>query len=1019
MCSIRVQLFNAPAVYVNGVKVLFPFRKAEALFYYLVVNRQASRDELVNILWGEQEERIARKNLRNAIYKIRKTLNADVIISPRKAIVMLNPAIDVETDLSHFTGKGKTAIDAYQGPFLKGFLVRDGDAFEEWMLKKRSQYQDYYVKLLYEEIEERSRTGLPVDEMALRLIEVDEFDEKAYRILMRHYADAGSYSKALELFERLSRILERELGVQPDDLTTSLYMDILNSRNQAAKTVKAERDSFFFGRQHELSRLHAAYNDFVETGRTRAVIITGEAGIGKTRLREVFLKRLGEDVCILESNCYQPEEEFLLKPWYPILSRLVTLVREEGLTLPEVWVHSIATFFPSFSLASEQPKSETEKPGNFDYQQAVDAIISVLACLEKHRTLVLVFEDLQWMDSMSRNLLMNILLARDLRIFFIGTSRTEYGWRTDSWLTPLAREDRLERIEIVRFTLEEAAEFASLYVPELQMKRQQIRKMYDDTEGNTFFMVEYLNSIREKGRFEEMSTKALDILKSRFVGVSQEGMKLLNLLSLFFHRVPVDTLVAVTGKDRNEIMETLEELELKGIVREVARPGKVSVEFTHQKLREFIYAQQSAFKRRLLHEKVAVVLERRLKNERRDIVHYSKLIHHFSEAGNTAKALRYRLKNLNVYLDYCHELFPEVVDFASQPEKNFIVTNDQLQKYFREIESLLGHLDISNGDSEVLADRMMFLHMKGRHLIRQGNYKEGVRLIKELAGLADGIGDKDFMIKACLQMIYYCIQTHRTVEMKEYLDAAVRLNGDDGSSETTGILLRLTGLYHLMLGESEKAEDLFHQSIRFFGGDKKVKEKYALNIAACYNYLGEIRRYRKEFGSALSYYAKALAISEEKRVYRSYSFFNTCAGQAALDMGDNERASYFLKRAVKYYKQSDLAWRRSVAEAYLALLLLHEGRYNEAYKYLESAETFAAKMQSPYESGLVWLVKAQTRAQMDHNLELAAVFRRKLNQTVSYYCHEGQKTLAAVPYCYESETLRKLEQADKKPLGIR
>ncbi|MEW6244490.1 MAG: hypothetical protein AB1497_09565 [Bacillota bacterium] len=508
-----------------------------------------------------------------------------------------------------------------------------------------------------------------------------------------------------------------------------------------------------------------------------------------------------------------------------------------------------------------------------------------------------------------------------------------------------------------------------------------------------------------------MSTKALDILKSRFVDVSPDGMKLLNLLSLFFHRVPVETLVAVTGKDRQEIMETLEELELKGIIREVARPGKVSVEFTHQKLREFIYVRQPGFKRRLLHEKVALVMERGLKNERRDIMQYSKLIHHFSQAGNTAKALRYRLKNLNIYLDYCHELFPEVSDSSGKPEKSFIVSNDQLHKYFREIENLLANLDVGNDDRQVLADRMTFLHMKGRHLIRQGDYEEGVRLIRELAVLAGEIGDRDFTIKACLQLIYYCIQTHRTAEMKEYLDAAARVNGDDRSSETTGILLRLTGLYYLMSGEPEKAEDLFYQSIRFFGSDKKSREKYALNIAACYNYLGEIRRYGQKFASALSYYARALAISEEKRVFRSYSFFNTCAGQAALDMGDKEKALYYLRRAVSHYQQSDLAWRRSVAEAYLALLLVQEGRYSEAYKHLESAAKFAAKMQSPYETGLVWLVRAQIRTQMNCNPELAAVFQQKLNKTVSHYCREGLKALAAVPYCYESETLKKLGQA--------
>jgi DNA-binding SARP family transcriptional activator len=1009
MSPIKVQLFGTPAVYADGAKVFFPFRKAEALFYYLVVNRQASRDELVNILWGELTEETARKNLRNALYKIKKAFNADVLVSPRKAVIMLNPALDLETDLAQFSGRGKTDLEVYQGPFLQGFLVRDGDAFEEWMLQKRNQYQERYVKLLYEEIKARNCAQLSVDEPALRLIEVDEFDEKAYRILMRHYADTGSYNKALELYERLCSILERELGVQPEEQTAALHLEILHKRDLVAKLVKAEREAFFFGRQQELNRLCRAFNDFLETGQSMAVLILGEAGIGKTRLKEVFFNNLRTDFCLLEANCYQAEEEFLLKPWHPIFSRLVTLVKEVELTLPVAWVSSIAAFFPSFALASAgQPEMETKEPGHYDYQYAIDAILSILALISKNRTLILALEDLQWMDTVSRNLLKNILLNRDLKLFFIGTSRSGYGTGTEGWLSPLAKEDRLERVELQRFSLEEVGEFATRYLSELKLTQQQVRKIFDDTEGNTFFLIEYLNSVRDKGRLGAMSHKALDILKSRFVDVSQDGMKLLNLLSLFFHRVPVDILLAVTGKDRQEIMEALEELELKGIIRETANPGKVSVEFTHQKLREFIYNQQPVFKRRQLHEKVALVLERNLRDEHRDILLYSKLIYHFSEAGNTAKTLKYRLKNLNLYLDYCHELFPTVIDFSGKPEKTFIVSNDQLLKYFREIESLLANLDAAGDDLQILEDRMSFLYLKGRHLIRQGDYKEGTRLIGELARLAGERDNRELIIKANLQLIYYCIQTHRVADMKHYLGVVTQVNENDQASETTGILLRLNGLCHLMSGELTNAEELFNQSIRFFSEANITREKYALNIAACYNYLGEIRRYGKEFAKALNCYDKALGISEEKKVFRSYSFFNTCAGQAALGLGDHARAFHYLKRAIKHYEQSDLIWRRSVAEAYLALLSVTEGGYNEAYRYLESAEKFADKMQNPYESGLIYLVKAQIRAKMHGNPELSAVFHQKLDKDLAFYCRQGLEVLEQVPYCYESKILKEL-----------
>jgi len=59
--KLEVFLFKTPQVLKNGSRVLFPLKKAEALFYYLVVNKQASRDELATLLWGELNEQNAKK----------------------------------------------------------------------------------------------------------------------------------------------------------------------------------------------------------------------------------------------------------------------------------------------------------------------------------------------------------------------------------------------------------------------------------------------------------------------------------------------------------------------------------------------------------------------------------------------------------------------------------------------------------------------------------------------------------------------------------------------------------------------------------------------------------------------------------------------------------------------------------------------------------------------------------------------------------------------------------------------
>ena len=61
MDVIRIKMFNIPSVYINDERLIFPFKKVEALFYYLLENKQATREELVALLWPEEREDIAKK----------------------------------------------------------------------------------------------------------------------------------------------------------------------------------------------------------------------------------------------------------------------------------------------------------------------------------------------------------------------------------------------------------------------------------------------------------------------------------------------------------------------------------------------------------------------------------------------------------------------------------------------------------------------------------------------------------------------------------------------------------------------------------------------------------------------------------------------------------------------------------------------------------------------------------------------------------------------------------------------
>lgn len=129
-----------------------------ALVYYILVKGTVMRDELSGILWGDKSDAIARKNLRNAIYETKKLLGPNVFVSPRKAIIKVNPDIDFKVDVTEFERDPGNQLDLYQGSFLQGFYVKDSPEYESWYLTERDRLEGLYLDVLFKS----SRKLLPL-----------------------------------------------------------------------------------------------------------------------------------------------------------------------------------------------------------------------------------------------------------------------------------------------------------------------------------------------------------------------------------------------------------------------------------------------------------------------------------------------------------------------------------------------------------------------------------------------------------------------------------------------------------------------------------------------------------------------------------------------------------------------------------------------------------------------------------------------------------------------------------------
>ena len=1015
--KLEVFLFKTPQVLKNGCKVLFPLKKAEALFYYLVVNKQASRDELATLLWGELNEQNAKKNLRNALYKLKITLGLDAVLSPQQQLLMLNTELEIMADLDLFINDTPQAIEAYTGDFLQGFLLKDADGFMEWQRQQGELYREILVARLNQKMDFhlQQKDHHMAEYYARKLIQVDEFEEAAYRLLMRTYADKGAFNKAIEVFNRLSRILEKELGITAEIQTTELFQEILEQRKTKTAVYQLKPQDYFYGRTAELKILNEEFSLFNKGRSSLSFVLTGEAGIGKTKLKEEFLKHLDLSGCfLLQTNCYQAEERYFLKPWNPVLSGVNTLIKQEEVAVPDLWKNIIAYIFPDIT-SDPLPLSvnPVEKVDVLKPKVIEDTIIGLINKVALIKPVLLIVEDLQWIDTMSLSLLSNMLLHMPPeKLFFLGTLRTGHHEELDRFISLMKRYQRLKKIEIERFNQAQMEEFITLALPNFSWSEQQKQHLYEETEGNTFFLMEYVNSVREKANVNMITPPGVqDILQSRVMDISPEGKKILNLASLFFDDASLDILAGVMGRSDLQIIDVIEELKHKNIIREIAESHSIKYTFTHHKLREYIYKQLSMARRRALHQKVALILETSLRNDKRDILLYPKLIYHFSHARDINSTLRYRIKNASLYLDFRHELFPELKDGAVGKDQQLLLTRELANHTMEEITDLLA--EVGSGDTatnELKKRRIEFFHLKGRYLILEGEYDEGVKCIQKMITEALAIGEHLFAVKGYVQMIFFGRQTHNLKVMEHNLALAFPLAQRYSYENNVAQLLRLKGLHRMMAGAYHQAEVFFKESIAIFSRLNDKIDQYSLSIAAAYNYIGDIRRCKKQFAEALKYYSRAIKIAREKNAFSSLAVFFTNAGQAAFEQGDSKDSSDYFNKAIGMYNKLDTLWGRSLAEGYRSLLLVREKKYSQALKSLKGADHYANRLKSPYEMGIVLRIKAEIRAMMSTDQALMAHFVEYLHQPLEYFCNQGIEYLDLVGSCFEKDRLLQLKE---------
>ena len=375
----------------------------------------------------------------------------------------------------------------------------------------------------------------------------------------------------------------------------------------------------FVGRASEL----AALVDALADQRVRAVLVSGEAGIGKSRLVAEFASRAGAGALVLVGHCPELGEGGV--PFAPFIAVLRSLQRQLGAgelaaLLPQD--PAVGRWLPELAI-----RSSAEAPGH-DPMRLSSEILALLEQLALTRRVILVLEDLHWADTSSRELLAFLVsnLAQD-GVMLVGTYRPGSAEQLQRLVAELRRQRKVKVVSPPPLTRHEVGrQLAALL--DREPDPNLITRVADRSGGNPLF-VEALSRSPE-----QLPAELTGLLLGFQAGLSPQSVSVLRVAAVIGPCVNHEILAGIVGLPEVALHVSLRELVDRGLVLAT----DTGYDFRHALIRQAVYEDLLPAERTSWHARIADLIETSpgvLPAENRD----AELARHAAAAGDRPRAL--------------------------------------------------------------------------------------------------------------------------------------------------------------------------------------------------------------------------------------------------------------------------------------------------------------------------------------------------------------------------------------------
>jgi DNA-binding SARP family transcriptional activator len=375
MEKLRIKVFGNVQVQLGDQRIELSRQKALAVLVFLAVTgKSQSRESLATMLWPESTQSRALANLRQSIWEIRNSLGdywLDVSRESLRLIQRDNLLVDI-VEFHELLEKVKAHVhpedmvcesclanyfhaeELFSGNFLEGFSLRDSLDFDNWQYFQTIEL-NREIGGIYNQIVEWCSQKHDYDQAigyARRWLQLDELNENVHRTLMRIYFAKGQRNRAIQQYQTCVDLLERQLDVTPEAITTELYRKIQSgSLEMVSEPTRASQSAAgsklpkhitpFIGRMEEVTEIYK----LLLNPDIRLLTILAPGGMGKSRLAIEIARKLEphfEDGTIFIPFAQLESSEMFLS----YFANAVGYIRTEGKPLNQ----QLAEFFLEKSM---------------------------------------------------------------------------------------------------------------------------------------------------------------------------------------------------------------------------------------------------------------------------------------------------------------------------------------------------------------------------------------------------------------------------------------------------------------------------------------------------------------------------------------------------------------------------------------------------------------------------------------------------------------------------------------------